>query len=179
MEGFHLMDLQTLLTEQKAYILEQWGKQLLATYSPDAARIFGKQKDRFANPIGYNVKAGLAELYEALTGGEEPSLGRQVENLIKVRAVQQFLPSEAVAFVFLFKQIVREFARNLEVELDGESLQQLDNRIDRVALQVFDLYMESRERLHQVRIRELEANRHILTDLAKCPSRLARQDKLE
>jgi len=170
------MDLQTLLSEQKVYILEQWGKQVLATYSQDAARIFEKQKDRFANPIGFNVKAGLAELYEALTGGEEPRLGSQMENFIKVRAVQQFSPSEAIAFVFLFKQIVREFARKLEAELDAEILRQLDDRVDQVALQVFDLYMASRERLHQVRIRELEANRHILTDLAKCPSRLERQE---
>ena len=171
------MTLHTLLEEQRAYILEHWVKLLLATYSPDAARIFGKQKDRFANPIGYNVKAGLAELFEVLAGEELPVLGRQMEELVKVRAVQQFTPSEAMSFVFMFKDIVREFAEKQKVEPEAEALERLDRRVDQVALQLFDLYMASRERLHKVRIQELEANRHILTDHAKCPSRLVREEK--
>ncbi len=46
-----------------------------------------------------------------------------------------------------------------------------------MALQVFDCYMGCRERLHQVRIGELESNRHLMTDRAICPSRLTRDKK--
>lgn len=173
------MGLETLLAEQKAYMLEHWVKLVLETYSPDAARIFGKQKDRFANPIGYNVKAGLAELFEVLAGTEQPQLGRQMEELVKVRAVQQFAPSAAVSFIFLFKDIVRDFADKQKVELDSKALATLDRRVDQVAMQVFDLYMACRERLHKVRIQELESNRHILTDRAKCASRILREEKPE
>ncbi len=113
------MALKTLLAEQRHDIIDSWVKQVLATYSPDAAQIFHRKKDRFANPIGYNVKAGLAECYESLVGDGEPELGRQMEELIKVRAVQQFQPSESIAFVFLIKDIVRQFAEKLKTEVDA------------------------------------------------------------
>lgn len=172
------MTLKTLLAEQRHYMLDTWAKQVLATYSPDAAQIFHRKKDRFANPVGYNVRAGLAECYDSLVGEEEPGVGRQMEELIKVRAVQQFPPSEAMAFVFQLKDIVRQFAEKLKMEVEPADLLALDGRVDRMALLVFDCYMGCRERLHQVRIRELESNRYVLTDQAVCPSRLARNKKL-
>ena len=171
------MALKTLLSEQRHDIIDSWVQKALATYSPEAAGIFHRQKDRFANPTGYNVKAGLAELYDSLAGDKEPELGRQMEELVKVRAVQQFQPAEAVAFVFLIKDIVRSFAEKLKVELDPAGLFSFDGRVDRMALCVFNCYMACRERLHQVRIRELESNRHLVTDRAVCPSRLVRKDK--
>jgi hypothetical protein len=171
------MSLKTLLQEQRHDIIDSWVKLVLSTYSPDAAEIFHRKKDRFANPIGYNVKAGLAECYESLTGDGEPELGKQMEELVKVRAVQQFKPSEAIAFVFLIKDVVRRFAEKLKTELDSSDLLIFDGRVDKMALLVFDGYMGCRERLHQVRIRELESNRHILTDRVVCPSRLPRDRK--
>lgn len=171
------MALKTFLTEQKHYIVDDWVKQVLATYSPDAAQIFHRKKDRFANPIGYNVKAGLAECYDSLVGDGQPELGRQMEELIKVRAVQEFQPSAAMAFIFLIKGIVRHFAEKLKVEIEAADLFSFDGRVDKMALLVFDCYMGSRERLNQVRIRELESNRHILTDNAVCASRLSRKKK--
>lgn len=171
------MALKTLLAEQRHDIVDNWVKQVLATYSLDAAQIFHRQKDRFANPIGYNVKAGLTELYDSLIGDKVTELGKQMEELVKVRAVQQFQPSDSVAFVFLIKGIVRQFAEKLKVEPEPGDLFAFDGRVDIMALQIFDCYMGCRERLHQIRIGELESNRHILTDYAICPSRLARDKK--
>jgi hypothetical protein len=171
------MALKTILAEQRHDIIDTWVKQVLATYSPDAAQIFHRKKDRFANPIGYNVKAGLAECYDSLAGDGEPELGKQMEELVKVRAVQQFQPSAAIAFVFEIKDIVRQFGEKLKMVLEPADLFAFDGRVDQMALLVFDCYMGCRERLNQVRIRELESNRHILTDNAVCPSRLTRDKK--
>ncbi|MEW6428645.1 MAG: RsbRD N-terminal domain-containing protein [Thermodesulfobacteriota bacterium] len=172
------MDLLQFLDEKKTDILDAWVRQVLEGYSPDAARIFGREKDRFANPIGYNVRQGLTELYDALAADPDaPKAGRAVLDLLKVRAVQEFTPSQAVGFVYLLKGIVRrETGRNREL-LDRDALHRVDTGIDCLVLQIFDLYMQCREQLHKVRLQEIQQNRALITDMAKCPSALIRENR--
>lgn len=171
------MILKLFLAEHKDAILERWVTEVLATYSPDAATIFGRQKNRFANPIGYNVRQGLTELYDALAAGQiSDRLSNYLEELVKIRAVQAFTPSESVAFVFYLKRIVRAVSDKAKENIDAVALAELDGRIDAAALSIFDCYMECRERLHKVRIGELESNRYIYTDFSRCPSAMMKQE---
>ena len=124
-------------------------------------QFFKKQKDRFANPIGATISEGLQDLYAVLL--EERELGeaaKPLENIIKIRAVQDFTPSQSVAFVYLFKSIVRqELAKEKNREEIWASLSALEARIDKVALMAFDFYMDCRERLHQIRVNEVLSGR--------------------
>ncbi len=168
------MEPDKVLDLKKTDILDAWINQVLGGYSADAARIFGREKDRFANPVGYNVREGLTEIYEALVADRtNPTLGSASFNLIQVRAVQEFAPSEAVSFIFLLKDLVRREAGS---ELDDKTLEQIDRAVDRMALQLFDHYMQCRERLFTVRLREIEQNRFLVTD-GGCPSRFLRDDR--
>ena len=103
------MQLDELLVEKRAVILSQWEDVLLEKFAPETTRIFKKQKDQFANPMGHKITAGLAELFDVIcdTGSQEvetPALGQ----LIKLRAVQQVSASDAVSFVFQLKKIARK-----------------------------------------------------------------------
>lgn len=103
------MQLDELLVEKRAVILTQWEDFLLEKFAPETIRIFKKQKDQFANPMGHKITAGLAELFDVIcdTGSQEvetPALGQ----LIKLRAVQEISASDAVFFVFQLKKIVRK-----------------------------------------------------------------------
>jgi hypothetical protein len=60
-----------------------------------------------------------------------------------------------------------------------ESLAELDNRIDQVALMAFDFYMDCRERLHQIRVNEVLSGRHALTDGTKCVSAMLKKKQIE
>ena len=51
------MSLIDLLTENKADIVEKWIDHVLNCYPADTARIFKRQRDRFANPVGHLKKA--------------------------------------------------------------------------------------------------------------------------
>lgn len=171
------MELGQFLHENKEDILERWTAEVLSTYSADAARIFGRQLNRFANPIGYNVRQGLLELYDAIAAGKiGDQLSNHLEELVKIRAVQAFTPSESVAFVFYFKRIVRAVSGKSQQPISADDLATLDGRVDAAALSIFDCYMDCRERLHQVRIHELESNRFIYTDLARCPSSIMKEE---
>jgi len=113
------MNIETLLAPKKKAIIKKWIDQVLDSYgAPD---FFKKQKDRFANPIGGTISDGLQELYAILL--EERELGeaaRSLEQIIKIRAVQDFTPSQAVSFVYLLHQIrVNEVLSGRHTLTDG------------------------------------------------------------
>ena len=145
------MDFESLLAPKKKAIVQKWIDAVLDSYASPA--FFKKQKDRFANPIGGTIFAGLQELYDVLLEKRElEEAAASLESIVKMRAVQDFAPSRAVSFVYLLKDIVRQEAAG---EANSESLAVLEARLDRVALMAFDLYMECRERLHRIRVDEV------------------------
>ena len=173
------MSIETLLAEKKKAIVQKWIDQVLDSYgAPD---FFKKQKDRFANPIGSTVSDGLQKLYVVLVeDGDMAEASKPLEDIIKIRAVQEFSPSKAVSFVYLLKNIVRdELAREKNREEVLDLLAVLDPRIDKIALMAFDLYMDCRERLHQIRVNEVLSGRSALTDGTKCVSAMLKRDQTE
>ena len=78
-----------------------------------------------------------------------------LDGIIRVRAVQDFTPSQAVSFIFSLKNVIRE---ELELEIKKRSLSDdllaLEARIDRLALLAFDLFVNRREKLYKIRADE-------------------------
>jgi len=171
------MNIESLLTSKKTSITQKWIDRVLDSYG--APEFFKKQKDRFANPIGTTISQNLPELYDVLIAEREIAAAtKPLENIIKIRAVQDFTPSQAVSFVYLLKHIIREeLAREKQGQTLGPGLAALEARIDQAALMAFDLYMECRERLHQIRINEILSGRSALTDGTKCISAMLKKDQ--
>lgn len=144
--------LKKLLTERKAAIVQTWQTSIFATYPSDTAKFLQSQKDPFHNPVGSVVSNNIERIYDALlqdAGDFTPFL----EDIIKIRAVQDFAPSQAVIFTFLLKEAIRgEVNPYLPNErLLGELLL-FEDKIDRLALSAFDVYMQCREKIYEIRI---------------------------
>jgi len=169
--------LQQLLQEKKGAILEKWEDSILSCFAPDAFHIFKKQKDQFANPIGHKVRTGLDELYDVLCDpSEKEVVTPDLEQLIKMRAVQQVSAADAVSFIFKLKELVRkELLKKGMTELYNDWLA-FDARIDAAALVIFDMFMASKEQIYKVRVNEFQHGRHILVDGSICPSALVRRN---
>jgi hypothetical protein len=172
------MNLSEALKRNEEKILALWTERTLDTY--ESSSFFKKSQDRFANPVGMNIREGLAKLFRLLAeGADAAQFTGPLDQIIRIRAVQQFTPSQAVAPVLDLKWAVRQI---LSADKDcRELLPELapfDRDVDRAALQAFDLYMECRERLHKARIRELKSGSYILTDSA-CASALIRDNLRE
>jgi hypothetical protein len=147
-----------LLKERTDTIIERWGEAILSSYHPDAAALFQKQRDPFANPIGDSVRKGTRGVFEAILDGMDPeALHSHLDEIIRVRAVQELHPSQALSFVFALKSIVREVIPELEAETRfHREVAELDGKIDRVALAAFDVYTECREEVSQLRINDVK-----------------------
>ncbi len=150
------MKLTKLLAQKKAPIVGRWLELIFETYPDDARRFLTKQKDRFANPVGTTISKEIETLYDELIEGlETDRVSPLLDRIIRVRAVQDFSPSQAVNFVFLLKKAIKKeiLGEILEDQL-SEDLAIIESRIDDLALLAFDIYMNCREKLNDIRANE-------------------------
>jgi hypothetical protein len=151
------MTLKDLLHSSRAAIEKRWLEKTLETYAPDASAFFEKQKDQFANPVGQALRAGIQTMLDCLLGEmDAEKICGCLEEIIKIRSIQDFSPAQALSFVFSLKQVIRE---ELPKELDAgqaAELVKLETRIDQLALFAFDVYVKCRERLYEIRVSEVK-----------------------
>jgi len=171
------MNLSDALRAKKKKILSIWIDRTLNSY--EAPGFFKKSKDKFANPVGVNIREGLTRVFDLLVGnaGQDEYI-EPLDQVIRIRAVQEFTPAQATAPILELKWVVRQVLsadkknRPLLAELDS-----FDCDVDRAALEAFNIYMNCREQLHWAEIRAIKSGRSIVTETA-CPSVsvLMRQD---
>lgn len=169
------MLLMEALSNKKQEILNLWIERTLDSYlSPG---FFKTAKDPFANPVGSSITAGLTALLDLLLSeAAHQAFIKPVDQVVRIRAVQDFTPTQAVAPFLELKWIVRQVLSGDKRTGDFvSSLDVLDCEIDRIALVAFDIYSECREQLYLNRIRELKSGSAILTD-AVCPSVALRRE---
>lgn len=164
------MTLIERLRRERDSIAGKWFERILDTYPPDAVRFLKRERDRFNNPVGYTFRQETKVLLDAILNGlESEKLLASVENIIRIRAVQDFPPSQATAFVFLLKNVLREEFPASHLESGAlDELLEIESRIDGLALVVFDTYMTCKTRIYEIGARELKMS------TAKLVERLSR-----
>jgi hypothetical protein len=163
------MDLNTFFKEKKSAFLKRWFNLIVETYPDETTRFLKYQKDRFANPVGYALTQSLDRLYEEVVSGVDPERAAPaLDQIIRIRAIQNFSPSQAVAFVFFLKTVIRE-ALEEDIRQSGikEELLVIETRIDQLALLAFDQYMGCREKLYDLKANELRRQTYRLLQRAK------------
>jgi len=152
------MMLEKLLLQKKSSILERWFNLILAGYPTETRDFLKTKRDRFDNPVAYEIRHGIEGIYEALLKGmERDRISSFLDRIISIRSIQDLLPSGAIAFIFLLKTAIRrELEREIpEKGISGELLE-LESRIDGLALLSFDVYMKRREKLYKIRVNEVK-----------------------
>lgn len=168
------MELTEALANKKKEILHLWIERTLDSYTSPG--FFKKSQDPFANPVGSNISVGLTALFDLLLHKAElETYTRSLDQVVRIRAVQEFTPAQAVAPFLELKWVIKQvFSGDKETQSLLQELEALDCEIDRIALAAFNIYSECREQLYRNRIHELKSGRAILTDAA-CPSAVVRQ----
>jgi len=153
--------LENSLSQKKAAILDTWYHLIMETYPADTSPVLKQEKDRFANPVEYTISQEIKVLYEGLLQNmESDRLSISLDNIIRIRSVQDFPPSQAIAFVFLLKKAIREvLADNIGKSQDYKNLLEFEARIDELALLALDIYMRCREKVYEIRLNEIKAER--------------------
>jgi len=167
------MSLLSLLKRSKAVVLERWCELIIQSYPAHTSSFLKREKDRFQNPVGYTVTRETEELYDALLDGSFDEVGSEaLEGIIKIRSVQDFSPSQAIGFVFLLKRAIRErlTPEIQQYDLYGQ-LHDFESVIDRLALCTFDNYMHCREKIFDIRVKEIKNETFRLRELLNYPGK--------
>jgi len=161
--GYSYMRLESLLIRNKREIVSDWFNLLVETYPADAAQFMKRENDPFANPIGSSARSGLEAIFNELAGGMDPQpLADFLDPIIRIRAIQNFSPSQAIGFIFLLRKSVRKnLSKDISFRDLFDELPEFESRIDELALLAFDIYMECREKLYQLKEKEVK-NRALL-----------------
>jgi len=152
------MSLEDHLKDKKRVILSKWFDLTIGTYPEQTAQFLKSKKNQFANPVGYTLFKEIEPILEGLCNRVEcNALQPFLENIIRIRAIQDFSPSQAVSFVFLLKQVIRA---EMEVEIQkgavGRELLDLESRIDELGLLSFNIFMKCREKIYDLKANELK-----------------------
>ena len=143
--------------------VQEWLASTLQTYPEQAGRFLRDERDPFRNPVGQTLRTGLAALVEELFGDfDRPRVAAALETIVRVRAVQDFTPAEAVGFVLLARRAARAVAGDDAPGAGPGSLDALDARIDEMVLVAFDLFARCREEIHAIGARAARRRVYVL-----------------
>jgi hypothetical protein len=148
--------LEKIIEQKTSVITKKWFDLTAQTYAPDTAEFLKSRKDQFANPVGGTMLKGLKGLLDQLIHSMDPeTITSHLDPIIRIRAAQNFTPSQATAFILSLKKVLRE---NLTKELRDSSvaaeLLAFESKIDQLCLIAFDIYMQCREKIFQIRANE-------------------------
>ncbi len=151
--------IRELIKNKKSVIIDNWIRSIYETYPLETSNFLRDQKNRFSNPVGHAIADSAEKIMNVLIEGFDlQKIKILLQDLIKIRAVQDFLPSQAVAFIFLLKSSILSV---LKTEIKNENIIEefltFELQIDSAAMAAFDVYMEAREKIFQIRINELKS----------------------
>ena len=158
-----MLTIQDLLKENKAAILERWFHLILETYPTNTAAMMRKDKNQFTNPVGSTFSREIQVLFKNICeGSQDEKCQASLDSILKIRSVQDFSPSKAVGFIFLLKRAIGETLKN---EICKESVMdewlKFQGRIDDLALQAFDIYMDCRDKICEIRVNQARAEKEM------------------
>ncbi|TIH14933.1 hypothetical protein D0S45_12385 [Marinifilum sp. JC120] len=158
------MSLVQKLSERREDLTEKWYEMILSSYPKETQDVWRSNKDRFTNPVGVTIKKVAGELFDLILEWKSADdLANSLDELVKIRTVQDFAPSKALSFVFLFKKLLRdEFMEELKSEGKLDELLAFETRIDNLGLIAFDIYTKNRDLIAQMRIEEVKRSHHML-----------------
>jgi len=157
------MALTTVSAGKRHLFVQEWLACTLRTYPDHTGRFLREERDPFRNPVGCTLRTALGELTEELFGDfDRARVTASLEAVVRLRAVQDFSPAEALGFILLSRSIARLPGRDGGSGIDAASLVLLDARIDELVLMAFDLYERCRDEIRQIAARAARRRVYVL-----------------
>ena len=141
------------LEKHRDTVVARWIESVVSKYPDRTGEFLRTQTDPFSNPVAAGLDRGLGAIVDGLCQGTPPNeLHEALDEVIRIRAVQDFSAAEAVGFVFDLKSIVHDLVGQ---DAGAGVRSDLEDSIDQLALSAFDVYMGCREEMWAIRAREI------------------------
>ncbi len=153
------MSLLKQLAQKKSAIIKRWFDKVMDTYPAETAKFLKGQNDPFANPVGQTTMESLGSIFDLiLSNSTDQTAQPSIDPIIRIRAIQDFTPSSATRFIFDLKSVIRNMLPiDDNSEIFFKEMGIVDNRIDELGLMAFDVYMQCREKIYDLKANEMKA----------------------
>jgi len=152
------------LAQARGGIAESWLAKVIQGYSENTSRFLAQEGDQFRNPVGDAYRRGIPAILDyILLGTGRPPMLAAVEEIMRIRSVQDFTASQALVFLFQLKTVLRnERAKGPSMASPAEAWALLDERIDEVVLFAFDQYQRCRDDVYEIKVKEMKRRYYLL-----------------
>jgi len=155
--------LTDFLRRNRDAILSDWAEIVFESYPEQTARFLRENRDRFRNPVGHAIARELPLLYDRLVEGDDAAtLAGCIDRFIQIRSVQEPKASVALSFIFRLKDVIRR--RTGDRAAQEAYLTALEDRIDRLGLAAFDIYLGYREKILEIKATEIRNRSKLLLE---------------
>jgi hypothetical protein len=147
-----------IILSYRKEIIEIWLESFYASYPDSSIDFLKSENDSFSNPVGATIRQSFVNIYKCAVEGQlVESIRDSMDNLIRIRAVQGYSPSEAVSFLFMLRKTVYEYlVRKDMCAVSIVEMSELDAWIDSAIALGFDIYMECRESIFNLKVNEIK-----------------------
>ncbi|MBF0555300.1 MAG: RsbRD N-terminal domain-containing protein [Nitrospirae bacterium] len=163
------MSLRDILVKEKSNILDGWYNLILETYPPESRVFLKKKNDPFANPIGHNISVSIEGILEGLLNNiVQERMTAMLSDIIRIRAIQDCSPSDAISLILLLKQTLRDAAKGyIKGDQLFNELLAFEDEIDRLTLLSFDIFMKCREDVFNLKVNEIKRSTFMIAKRLK------------
>ena len=143
------MSTEDIISARRDAAIQKWTEAVFAMYPFETTGFIRTQRDQFANPVGHATRAAGEQIYDAVTGRDVDmeKVHASVAALIRIRAVQDLKPEQAVGVLYLYKSVLRELLLG-----DVQGFLYISDRLDTLCLMAFNLYLADREQVYAERV---------------------------
>lgn len=155
------MNLNKTLNSSKDLILSEWINSVFDTYPVESGKFLKNGKNKFANPVGYNLAKELETLFELILNyskNNNDKIRESLNNLLKIRVVQDFKPSVTINFFLNLKKIIfSKIDGNINQKDDLNELINLFDTIDTIALESIDIFVSLKSKIFEIKASEMKS----------------------
>lgn len=143
------MKVKKIIKERKESIAAKWVGRIFDSYPPERRQFLLENKDINSNPTGVTIISEINNILNELVAEKHSEkLNDYLENIIKIRLMQDYSPSNCVGFIMYIKDIIRDEIKNekLDFKLISEIFV-IESLVDDFALIGFDIYLQQKEKI--------------------------------
>ena len=150
------MSIAELIDRQKVDILKNWHQSIINTYPKGASNFLNETKNKFANPIGYTINKSLPSILDAVIYNDLSEAAKNsLDAIIRIRAVQDFEPSQALSFINSLKAIIySEISGDIKTDKDFLEVLKLEKIFNTIFDFSINLYVSFREKVYEIKANE-------------------------
>jgi len=151
------MDFEQYFKKNKQKLVEKWIAAVIATYPAESVKFFNNTKDPFANPVGSTIKRSIDLLFAQVVKKkmDTTAVKEALDLIIRLRAVQEFTPSQAISFIFTIKHLFQKSLDKYRPDKDVDLfLEDVVSNVDELILFAVDIYGKYREKIYLLRINQ-------------------------